>query len=121
MLNEQLYLCTSVYVIFGRPLKDVRSMITQPNMYALAQSHSSVKDQALYSSARVEHLAALKPSVTQSGVEYRSVMKLGLGMFGKYLILLQIVGRIISVIRQTGHIQTLHKHFHGELRNILLL
>ena len=110
MLNEQVYLCTSVYVTFGRPLKDVRSMITQPNMYALARSHSSVKDQALYSSTRVEHLADLKPSVTQSGVEYRSVMKLELGMFGKYLIRLQIVGRIISVIRQTGHIQTLHKH-----------
>ena len=63
-------------------MTDINGVITQPNMYVLARSHSSVKDQALYSSTRMEDLFELKPSVTHSGIQYRSIMKLGLGMLG---------------------------------------
>lgn len=64
---------------FCSPITDIESLITEPQLYIFGRSQSSIKDQALYSSTRLEHLSALKPSYTKTGLEYNSVLKLGTG------------------------------------------
>lgn len=46
----------------------------------IGRSHSSVKDQVLYSQQRLEDLKSLKPVKTEGGIEYKAIQRLGIGM-----------------------------------------
>ena len=58
----------------------MESTVQQPQLYMFTRSRSSIKDQALYTPTRVEHIMELSKSRTECGnVEYESIMRFGIG------------------------------------------
>ena len=51
----------------------------------LTRSRSSVKDQALYTPVRVDHLQNLSSSESSSGQKYKSLMRVGIGNNAIYI------------------------------------
>ena len=62
-----------------RPIDSIISLIEAPEIYIFARSNSSTKDQMLYTPYRVEDIKSLIPSISPSGIIYRSTMKVGIG------------------------------------------
>ena len=66
-------------------MASIESAIEQPQIYMFARSRSSIRDQALYTPLRVEHLDALQTSTYQDS-EYTAKMRVGIGKMGNIFI-----------------------------------
>ena len=70
---------TLLWFHFSSRHDSISSAVEQPKLYMFARSGSSIKDQALYTPVKVEHLKELSKSSLNGRCDFSSKMRVGIG------------------------------------------
>lgn len=65
----------------------VHGVTEKPYVYIFGRSHSSIKDQVLYSPLRIEDFEKLQPVTASNGDQYQAIQRLGIGEQFSYVML----------------------------------